>query len=167
MSRVILRSKKEEIVKEIYNKINLAKGFMIADYDKISVNLFAKLRKELISNKCEIKIYKNNFFKLALKEKKLEELNQSLIEKNSFVFCYEDFLKGAKLFYNFNKAHQKFQFKNGFYENKIISKEDLLLLAKLPSHQELVANFAMLLLSPLTKIILSLKEIIKNKENQG
>ena len=163
MSRIILKSKKQEIVKEINRKISLSKGFMIADYDHISVNLFTQLRSILIKNNCEIKIYKNTFFKLALKEKKLDSLSSDLLKKNSFLFCYDDFLKGIKLLYNFNKKHQTFNFKSGFYEDKIINHQELSQLAKLPTHQELLSTFVMLLLSSVLKIILCLQQISTNK----
>ena len=57
-----------------------------------------------------------------------------------------------------------YKIKGGMIEGKVVSVEELITLAKLPSRQELLAKLAGALLGNITKLAVALDQVEKQKE---
>ncbi|MCL2354915.1 MAG: 50S ribosomal protein L10 [Oscillospiraceae bacterium] len=159
-----LKQKKKE-VKDLAKKIEEAKIVILADYRGISVEDVTNLRTKLRGANVEYKIIKNNIIKRALNECKVEGLEEALAGPTAIVVGNEDYLEPSKIIYNYAKDNDFYKIKGGIIEGKVVSAEEIITLAKLPSRETLIAQLAGALLGNITKLAVGLNEVVKQKES--
>ena len=79
----------------------------------------------------------------------------------------EDYLDASKVIYNFMKTHDFYQIKGGVIDGKVMTAEEIITLAKLPSRETLLSMLAGALLSNISKVAVALNEVKKQKEEAG
>lgn len=158
--------KKSAIVKEIKEKIENSKSILVLQYSKLKVLDIQKLRTLFKENDSEFKVYKNNLISFALKDSNFSDLIKYLVGQNGLVFSYKDQLIPAKISAKFAKDHPNLKFKAGIYNNAVLDAKEMFKVALLPTKEELISTFAMLLKQPIVKFGMIIKEIIKSKENK-
>ena len=67
--------------------------------------------------------------------------------------------------YNFSKDNDFYKIKGGIIDGKVMTAEEIITLAKLPSRQELLGMLAGALLGNISKLAVGLNEVCKQKEN--
>jgi len=162
-SETIIKQKEEE-VKKLAEDLKDTKIILIADYRGITVEDVTKLRAELRTNNAEYKVIKNNIVKRALELNGESGLNDILEGPTAVITSKEDYLAPAKAIYNFTKDHDFYKIKGGIIEGKVMTAEEIITLAKLPSRQELLAKLAGALLGNITKLAVALDAVKTQKE---
>ena len=157
---------KVKIVKEIVNKLQIAKSLVIANYEKTSVKQFEELRSRLREKEVEIKVYKNRLFRIAAKQTGLEKLEDSLTGLNVFAFGIKDDIWPAKIIANFSKEFKVLEIKSGIFEGKVVDATEMNKIASLPTFEEALAKLAMQLISPIKYVSIGLNELSK-KDNHS
>ncbi len=163
-SEVILKQKEEE-VKALAEKLKDAKLVLLADYRGISVEAVTELRNTLRDAKSEYKVIKNNIIKRALDANGESGLDEVLEGPTAIVIAEEDYVDPLKAIYNFSKENDFYKIKGGIVEGKIMTAEELIALAKLPSRQELLGMLAGGLLGTISKFAVALDQVRMQKEN--
>ncbi len=163
-SEVILKQKEEE-VKALAEKIKDAKLVLLTDYKGISVEAVTGLRNTLRDAKSEYKVIKNNIIKRALDTNGENGLDEVLEGPTAIVIAEEDYVAPLKAIYNFSKENDFYKIKGGIVEGKIMTVEELIALAKLPSRQELLGMLAGGLLGTISKFAVALDQVRMQKEN--
>lgn len=163
-SEVILKQKEEE-VKALAEKLKDAKLVLLADYRGISVEAVTGLRNTLRDAKSEYKVIKNNIIKRALDANGESGLDEVLEGPTAIVIAEEDYVDPLKAIYNFSKENDFYKIKGGIVEGKIMTAEELIALAKLPSRQELLGMLAGGLLGTISKFAVALDQVRMQKEN--
>ena len=163
-SEKILNQKKKE-VEELAEKFKKAKLVLLTDYKGISVEDVTKLRASLRTTDTEYKVIKNNIIKRALDANGESALDSALEGPVALVMSKEDYLEPSKIIYNFTKDHDFYKIKGGIVEGKVMTAEEIITLAKLPSRQELLAKLAGALLGNITKLAVALDQVKAQKEN--
>ncbi|MFR5684195.1 MAG: 50S ribosomal protein L10, partial [Clostridia bacterium] len=135
-SENILKQKEQE-VKELAAKLKEAKVVLLTDYRGITVSDVTKLRADLRETKAEYKVIKNNIIKRALDANGENELDSLLEGPTALVIGNEDYLEPSKVIYNFTKTNEYYKIKGGIIDGKVMTAEEIITLAKLPSRQEL------------------------------
>ena len=158
-----LKQKMKE-VNELAKKIEEAKVVLLTDYRGINVEDVTNLRTKLRGAKTEYTVIKNNITKRAMQECKLEELETLLEGPTAVVIGNEDYLETLKIIYNYSKDNEFYKIKGGVIEGKIISAQDIIKLAKLPSRETLIAGLAGALLSNITKLAVALGKVAEQKQ---
>ena len=77
----------------------------------------------------------------------------------------EDYLEASKIIYKFSKDNDFYKIKGGIIDGKVMTAEEIITLAKLPSRQELLAKLAGALLGNITKLAVALDQVKTQKEN--
>ena len=165
-SEKALNQKKEE-VKKLAEKMKEAKLILLADYRGINVVDDTELRKELRNANATCNVIKNNITKRALKECGIEGLDEILEGPTVVIMSYEDYLAPSKIIYNFTKTHDFYKIKSGVVEGKVMSADEIITLAKLPSREDLLSMLAGALLANISKVAVALNEVKKQKEEAG
>ena len=165
-SEKILNQKKEEVTK-LANKIKEAKLVLLTDYRGINVEDVTNLRAELRKANSEYTVIKNNITKRALAEAGIEGLEDKLVGPTAVIMSNEDYLEPAKAIYNFTKNNDFYKIKGGVVEGKVMTAEEIITLAKLPSRETLLSMLAGALLSNISKVAVALNEVKKQKEEAG
>ena len=163
-SEAILKQKEEE-VSSLAEKIKNAKFVLLTDYRGISVGEVTELRNTLRNANSEYKVIKNNIIKRALDANGESGLDEVLEGPTAVVMTEGDYLEPLKAIYKFSKDNEFYKIKGGIIEGKIVSTEELITLAKLPSRQELLGMLAGGLLGTISKFAVALDQVRMQKEN--
>lgn len=158
-------AKKQTQVDELANEFKEAKVVILADYRGITVADVTKLRTDLRNANAEYKVIKNNITRRALNANGQTGLDEALEGPVAVVIGKEDYQEPSKVIYNFTKAHDFYKIKGGIVEGKVMTAEEIITLAKLPSRQELLAKLAGALLGNITKLAVALDQVQKQKAN--
>ncbi len=163
-SEAILKQKEEE-VNSLAEKIKNAKFVLLTDYRGISVGEVTELRNTLRNANSEYKVIKNNIIKRALDANGESGLDEVLEGPTAVVMTEGDYLEPLKAIYKFSKDNEFYKIKGGIIEGKIVSTEELITLAKLPSRQELLGMLAGGLLGTISKFAVAIDQVRMQKEN--
>ena len=156
---------KEEAVKNLAEDLKDATLVLLVDYRGINVDDVTKLRKEVREAKADYRVIKNNVIKRALNANGETGLDELLEGPTALITSKEDYLAPAKAVYNFAKKNEFYKIKGGIIEGKVMTAEEIITLAKLPSRQELLAKLAGALLGNITKLAVALDQVKVQKEN--
>ena len=161
----IIAQKKEEVT-NLAEKIKNAKFVLLADYRGITVADVTELRADLRKSETEYSVIKNNIIKRALAEAKIEGLDDVLVGPTAIVIDNNDYSAPAKVIYKYAKDSETYKIKGGILEGKVISAEEIIELAKLPSKEELLSKLAGGLLGTISKLAVGLEQVrLQKAEN--
>lgn len=161
-SEKILNQKIKE-VDELAEKINKAKVVLLTDYRGINVEDVTGIRAKLRGVNTEYKVIKNNITRRALDKCGFENLDDLLEGPTAVVLGYDDYLEASKIIYEYAKENENYKIKGGIIEGKVVSAEEIITLAKLPSRETLIAQLAGALLGNVTKLAVALDQVAKQK----
>ena len=165
-SETILNQKKEE-VKKLADEIKEAKLVLLTDYRGINVTDDTTLRRDLRNANASCRIIKNNITRRALEEAGIEGLDEKLVGPTAVIMSSEDYLEPSKVIYNFTKENEYYTIKGGVIDGKVMTAEEIITLAKLPSRETLLSMLAGALLGNISKVAVALNEVKKQKEEAG
>lgn len=163
-SEAILKQKEEEVSK-LAEKFKSSNLVLLTDYRGITVEDVTTLRNTLRDTKAEYKVIKNNIIKRALDTNGENALDEVLEGPTAVVTTEGEYLDPLKAIYNFAKSNDFYKIKGGIVEGKVMTTEELITLAKLPSRQELLGMLAGGLLGTISKLAIGLDQVRMQKEN--
>ena len=163
-SEKILNQKKEEVTK-LANKIKESKLVLLTDYRGINVEDVTKLRADLRKTNAEYSVIKNNIIRRALAEAGIDDLEEQLVGPTAVITTTEDYLEPIKAIYNFTKDNDYYKIKGGVIDGKVMTSEEIITLAKLPSRETLLSMLAGGLLANISKFAVALEQVRLQKEN--
>lgn len=163
-SEKILNQKKEEVTK-LANEMKEAKLILLTDYRGINVEDVTKLRTELRNANAKYTVIKNNITKRALAEAGIEGLEEKLEGPTAVIMANEDYLTPTKAIYNFTKSNDYYKIKGGVIEGKVMTTEEIITIAKLPSREDLLSMLAGALLANISKFAVALDQVRIQKES--
>ena len=138
----ITKEQKTQILQELVDKFGRSKAVIFSDYRGLDVSSISDLRNRLREKGAECKVAKKTLIRLAAKESNLEGLGDEVMEGPvSVTFSYEDEMAGLKALFKFSKENENLKLLGGIINGKVVSAEEIIQLAKLPSHEELMAKF--------------------------
>ena len=157
-------NKKKEEVTILAGKMKEAKLILLTDYRGINVTEVTNLRKDLRNTNSKYTVIKNNITKRALEEAGILGLEEQLTGPTAVIMNNEDYLEPAKAIYNFSKANDYYKIKGGVIEGKVMTAEEIITLAKLPSRETLLSMLAGALLGNISKLAVALDQVKVQKE---
>ncbi len=138
-SKEILKQK-EAVVKEITDKLENSKTFLLLNYQGLTVSEIAELRNSLRDVNSDIKVYKNTLMNLALKNKKIA-LNDYMSGPNAYLFS-DSIIEPIKVVSKFAKEHPALEVRVGYIDNEIVDVNTINQYATIPSMEGLLTMFA-------------------------
>ena len=162
-SEKIIKQKEEE-VNFLAEKIKEAKLVLLTDYRGITVTDVTGLRAKLRATKSDYKVIKNNITKRALEKCGIEGLENELTGPTAVILGYEDYLEPSKAIYEFTKTNEFYKIKGGIVDGKVMSAEEIITLAKLPSRETLLSMLAGALLGNISKLAVALDQVRLQQE---
>lgn len=157
---------KQEILRSLEKKIEEAKSIVFAGFNALGVKDNEALRDALIKENGEYYVAKKTLLSLALKNQGVEGLDtKGLDGKVAVVFSYGDEVAAAKTLDTFRQDKEKsnkLYFLGGILEGKLLSKEEIEALAKLPSKNELYAKLVGSINAPVSGFVNALAGNLRN-----
>ncbi len=157
---------KEEAVNDLAERMKNSNIVLLTDYRGINVSDVTELRKNLRNVNAEYVVIKNNITKRALNKNGISELDEILVGPTAVIMTQEEYLPALKAVYNYSKDHDFYKIKGGVLEGKVTSVDELKVLAKLPSREELIAKLAGCLLANVSKLAATLDAVRVKKESE-
>lgn len=137
----ITRQKKEEVVKEIGKELDAARVVIFTDFKGMNMSSISRLRNEVRESGGRYVVVKKSLLKLVLDEKKIEGLDPLAMDGQIAVaFGMDDAVATAKVVDTIRKELEKPAIIAGIMDEKILSSEEVIQLASLPSRDELLAR---------------------------
>ena len=164
-SEKVLEAKKAQ-VKELADKIASAKMTFFVEYKGITVEEDKEIRKAYREAGNECIVVKNSLLKLACKEANIDGLDDILEGPTAIVIGKEEYTTGPKIAYDFSKDHDFYQFKAGIMDGKMVSKDEVKKLAKLPSKEVLLSSLASALIGNIRNLAVVLDQVAKKNEEK-
>lgn len=167
--------KKQKVVQELSEKLKKMNSMFLTEYSGMNVAQMTRLRRELRNVGVEFSVIKNSLLTIASKGTKAEALNDKFIGPNAIVGIYNDPVGAAKVLTSISKDVPHLKLKAGFLGSQILTPEDILKLATLPSKEILIGKllgllqgipqrFLYVLGGNISKLIVTLNAIKTKKE---
>ncbi len=157
---------KQDILTSLTEKVKKSKSVVFAGFNAFGVKDNEALRAKLRAENSEYYVAKKTLLNRAFKDSNIEGLNTRGFDgKIATIFSYEDEVAPAKILGEFRKDKEKADkifFIGGILENKLISKEQVEALAKLPSKQELYAKLVGSMNAPVSGFVNALAGNLRN-----
>jgi large subunit ribosomal protein L10 len=160
------REEKSATIQEIAAQIEGAEAIFAVDYRGISVPQAAQLRGALRETDSSFRIVKNRLTKLAATQVGEERLAELLVGPTALTFVRGDTAAAAKAITTFNKEHDVLTYKGGFMAETVLDEAAFKSIARLPSQEVLIGQFAGIVASPLTGIVRGLNALIQGLASQ-
>jgi len=149
----VLKSEKEEMIKDLSEKFARAKTAVVAEFSKVDVETVTKLRAKLREGKVEYKVLKNTLAKRAAKGTSLEAIAEDFAGPIALAISYDDVVAPAKILSEFIKDMETIKVKSAVVEGKRIDANGVKALAKMPGLPELRAQILGMLNQPAGKLV--------------
>lgn len=145
---------KIEFVSNLTASLTDSTNFIIIGFSSTSHKDLEELRKDLRAAGSRMTVVKNSLFKIAALKLGHTDLieNFDLKGSSALVTLPMDWTAALSAFYKFSKSHETVGFKAGIIESKTYGKDELMILAQLPSKEELVVKIILSLRSSHTRV---------------
>jgi large subunit ribosomal protein L10 len=160
------REEKSQTIQEIAAQIEGAEAIFAVDYRGISVPQAAELRGKLRETDSTFKVVKNRLTKRAADQVGEDRLADLLVGPTALTFVRGDTAAAAKAITTFNKTHAVLTYKGGLMGETVLDEAAFNSIARLPSREVLVGQFAGIVASPLTGIVRGLNALIQGLATQ-
>lgn len=154
------RPDKVAVVDEVRTKLDEADGALLTEYRGLNVPQLAELRKALRDAGSEYKVYKNTLVRIAAADAGIEIADEMLTGPTAIAFVNggadgapSDAAAVAKALKDFAKGNDKLVLKGGVLDGVVLSADDIMALAELPSREVLLSQIAGLLQAPLAEFL--------------
>lgn len=148
-----MRPEKKYLVDEVTDHLNKSNYVYLANYERITVDEIAELRASLSEHSAEFHVIKNSIFGVAAAAKDLPDMSEHLTGQTAIIVGGDNPSGVAKIIGEFFKKKEKVDLKAGILDEKILSKEEIEALAKLPGLESLRAQLLGLLTQPATGMV--------------
>jgi len=169
-----MRTEKAYLVDEINTHLEKSDHLIVTDYHGIDVEQTTELRAKLAEHGAEFHVIKNRILNVALKQKELPEIGAELKGQNAIITGGEDVTQVVKALKDFYKKNEKVDLKVGLLSDKVLTKDDLITLAELPSMDQLRGQLVGLFVQPTTQLVTVLSAaqrdllgVLKAKADKG
>lgn len=140
------------MLEKVAGSIEASKGVFVIDYLGLTVKETQELRRALREVGAEMKVYKNNIVKIALKNAGQPDIEELLAGPCAYVFYEKDPVDAAKVIKEQSEKLKKLSFIGGIADGKALSAEEAKAYADLASRDELMAQLVFVMASPLSGI---------------
>lgn len=159
-----VREDKVVLVDEITQKLRDSKSTIVTDYRGLNVGEVTELRKRLRDAGIEYRVLKNTMTRRATAEVGMSDLDSYLTGPTAIAFSFDDVVAPAKILNDFAKEHKALEIKAGVVEGRVISQDEVLELATLPSRDGLLSMLLSVLQAPMRNLAYAVSQIADQKE---
>lgn len=166
---------KEIIIDGLLERLNNSPYVLVVSYAGMTVPQFDEIRNRLGEVGSTFHVAKNTMVKQACAKAGLpDELAEHLTGQTAIVSGDNDVCAASKIVKNFAAEFEKPEIRAGAMDGNLLSKENILALANLPTRDVLLATLLGVLQAPASKLVRTLNEpgaalarVLQAKADQG
>lgn len=151
------RELKAQQIEELTGKVNSTQHFYITDASGLTVDQVNGFRRKCFEGGLEYRVYKNTVIKKAFENSEFDysAADEALKGFSGIIFSGESSSAPAKLLKDFRKSSEKPLLKAAIIDSDVIGlgDEQLEMLSKLKSKEELIGEIIGLLQSPVSNVM--------------
>ena len=152
-------------VKVLTDKLETASAVYFTDYLGLDVESITNLRSEFFHASVEFRVTKNTLLKLAADKMNIEGLDNFLVGSTAIAISFDEPTSPAKVLKSFTKEHDKPNVKAILFDGEVLEGSEYKKFANLPSKDELLSKFVIMLNSPMTILARTLSSPMGNLVN--
>ena len=145
------RTEKQDAISQYNGMFNDSGSVVVCHYQGLTVKALNDLRSRLRAEGGKFTVTKNTLAKLASKDTDYAGLTDLFVGQTGIVYS-QDAVAAAKVAYNFAKDNENLVILGGGLGAKVLDKDGVEALAKLPSLDEVRGSLVGLIQAPATKI---------------
>jgi large subunit ribosomal protein L10 len=158
------REQKKTSVLEVAELFKKAEGAFVINYKGLPVALLQTLRKRLFESGSNLKVTKARLMKIAFKEfKGTEDFSKHFKDQVGLIFIPKDLTVVAKKIVKFAQENPALTIVSGYFESRVLTREDITTLALLPSRDVLIAQLAGTLQAPMACLARALNLVLEQR----
>ncbi len=144
------KQQKIETVEQLKEKVAKAKSMVLADYRGLTHHQLEEIKKAMKEIGAEFVITKNTLLKMAMSKDEADSLQSTALNgPTATLFSYQDEIAPLSALAKFIKNFGLITVKAGVLNDKILTSQEVLKIASLPSREVLMATLAARLKSPI------------------
>ena len=140
-------------VKELTDKLSRAKSIYFTDYLGLNVSDVTSLRKKFFDSNVEYLVVKNTLLKIASDQNKINLGDELFFGSTAIAISYDEPVLAAKVLKDFLKDHDLPSIKGVLFEGSYLPASEFEKIANLPSKEESLTKFVVMLKSPVQNIV--------------
>ena len=148
------REKKVQIIDQLQEIISNCKVGILTDYRGLSTIELTEIRNKLRQSNIDYKVVKNTLARFAAERAGIEKLADSFSGPVAIAFGYDDVIQPARVLADHIRTTKSaLGIKSGFIANKMLTAEEVMSLAMLPSREVLLARVVGGIQSPIYNLL--------------
>jgi large subunit ribosomal protein L10 len=146
---------KRKEIDTLVEKAKASGAIYVVEYRGLTVSKSTNVRKQIRSAGGEMKVTKNTLMRIALRESGKPTADGIDEGPNAYVFAYGDVAAVAKALRDFAKerGNEALVIKGGIMGSKLLSKDQVMALADLPSRDVLLAQLLGVMNGPIRGLV--------------
>ena len=142
-----------EQYENLSDKFSRAKAVYFTEYHGLKVSEITRLRNMFFKSDVEYLVAKNTLLRKVADERKIEGLGDVLKGSTAIAISYNEPVSPAKVIKDFVKENDLPNVKGILFNGVLLPGEDFKKLADMPSKDEMLAQLALMLKSPIQKFV--------------
>ena len=134
------RVSKDNIIKELEKELKKGEPFFVVRHDAVPASNIDKLRAKLRGAKTRYFVIKNTLGQKAFERAKLKEVGDHITGACGIAFTSGDAVSSSKVLIDFGKENESFKVQAGYMQGKVMTVDQVKVLASLPSREVLLAK---------------------------
>jgi len=148
------RQQKEAVVDNFKNLFTNSKATFLVNYKGLSVSQMQTLRNNLRNAGGALKVTKARLMKIAANEiEGISEFKGNFKNQVGLVFVKNEVPDVAKQLVDFSKQDKTLKIVSGFFESKVLTKEEITFLASIPPRDVLLSQLVGTLQGPISSFV--------------
>ncbi len=160
------RDQKEAVVAELSKELSESEAIFAVDYRGISVPQAAELRAQLREADARFRVVKNRLTLRAADDAGTESLKEWLEGPTALALVKGDVALAAKTITKLGSEYEVLTYKGGLMEGEVLEPDQFKAIAKLPGRDQMNAQIAGMVASPITGLVRGLGSMISGFAQQ-
>jgi large subunit ribosomal protein L10 len=146
------------MVAEVAKEVSGAQAIVLAEYRGMTVEEMTVLRAKARAGGVYLRVVKNTLARRAVADTPFAGLSGQMVGPLAYGIS-ADPVAAAKVLHEYSKTNEKFIVKGGAMPNVVMSKQDIAVLATMPSREELLAKLMGTMQAPIAKFVRTINEV--------
>jgi len=156
------RRTKEQVAAELHEKLKDFKLAVLTGYSGMDVAKITALRVALRKSNAELKVVKNSLLSIAARETDFSALEEHFRGPLAVAIVHGDVVETSKALVDFAKKNANLEIKAAVMNGKFLTREQLTILAELPSREVLIGKLLSLMVGVQTSLVNVLSGVPRN-----
>jgi large subunit ribosomal protein L10 len=151
---MLTKSQKIELVKDLAEKIKVAKSAVFVDYKGLKVKDSTELKKLLRAEGVDYVVVRKTLLDIAMKNAGIEGVDTKIMEGQiALSLSNTDEIAGAKIIDTFGKKNENVKMVGGVLGTQVMNANEVKALAKIPSKEQLLGQLVGTLNAPISGFV--------------